>query len=190
MPLPKQGTEYTYEDYLTWPEDERWEIIEGVPYMQAAPSSIHQEISMELSTQIAAYLRGKLCKVYAAPFCVRFTKGIEMSNNQVKNVVEPDISVICDRSKIDKQGCNGAPDMIIEILSPSTARADRFLKFNLYEKNGVTEYWLVDPEQKIISVHILQVNHKYGIQVFDEKAKIPVSIFEDLKIDIGTVFPV
>ncbi|MHB1654711.1 MAG: Uma2 family endonuclease, partial [Desulfitobacteriaceae bacterium] len=111
MPIPESNEKYTYADYLTWPEDERWEIMDGVAYMQAAPTPTHQEILMELSRQIANYLTGKPCKVYPAPFCVRLTKGDEKNNEDIKKVVEPDITVVCDKSKIDEKGCNGAPDM-------------------------------------------------------------------------------
>lgn len=113
MTLPKHEQKYSYTDYLTWNEDERWEIFDGVPYMQAAPSRIHQEISMEISSQIYAYLKDKSCRVFAAPFCVRLD--IQKNDNDIKNVVEPDISIVCDKSKLDDRGCNGSPDMIIEI---------------------------------------------------------------------------
>ncbi|MFZ3102421.1 MAG: Uma2 family endonuclease [Desulfitobacteriaceae bacterium] len=103
MPLPQEEKQYTYADYLTWPEDERREIIDGVPYMQAAPSPAHQLISGELHRQFANYLQGKPRKAYPAPFCVRLTKGDEKQNEDIRIVVEPDITIVCDKSKIDEK---------------------------------------------------------------------------------------
>ncbi|MBZ4644799.1 MAG: hypothetical protein PWR27_1604 [Petroclostridium sp.] len=191
MPLPSKNPEkkYTYEDYLNWPEEERWEIIDGIAYMQAAPSRIHQEILMELSKQIANYLTGKPCKVYPAPFCVRLPKGDEKSDKDIKNVVEPDITIVCDPSKLDEKGCNGAPDMIIEIMSPSSGKKDRVEKFNKYEKAGVREYWVVEPDEKLVSVFVLQENKRYGRpEMYTDEDKVQVSIFPDLIIDLKSAF--
>jgi len=191
LPVPQEEGQYTYADYLAWPEDERVEIIDGVLYMQATPSPEHQEISMNLATQIAVYLKGKSCKVYAAPFSVRLlTKGDERKAEDVKKVVEPDITVVCDKSKIDNQGCKGIPDWIIEIISPSSIKHDRVTKFNQYEKAGVVEYWIVEPEGKILSVFLLQSDGRYGRpEIYTEEDKIIVSIFPDLTIDLSAVFP-
>lgn len=189
MPQPQEGKKYTYADYLTWPEDERWEIIDGIPYMQATPTRVHQEILMELSKQIAVYLTGKSCKVYPAPFCVRLPQDHEKNENEIKNIVEPDISIVCDKSKLDDKGCIGAPDMIIEIVSPSSIKKDKIIKFNKYEKAGVKEYWIVETDQKIISVFQLQNNQRYGRpELYTEEEKISVSIFPDLIIDLSAVF--
>ena len=191
MPLPNKEKQYTYADYLTWPEDERWEIIDGVSYMQAAPSPVHQLISGELHRQFANYLQGKTCKVYPAPFCVRLTNGDEKQMEDIEKVVEPDITIVCDNSKIDEKGCNGTPDLIIEVLSPSSIKYDRVIKFNKYEKAGVKEYWIVEPEAKIISVFVLQNNNRYGRpEIYTEDEKITVSIFSDLIIDLNVVFPI
>ena len=187
MPLPKPEQKYSYADYLTWDENERLELLDGVPYMQAAPSRIHQEISMELSTQFHTYLKGKTCRVFAAPFCVRLD--VEKNDNDVKNVVEPDITIVCDSSKLDERGCKGSPNMIIEILSPASGKNDKLIKFNKYEKAGVKEYWVVEPDQKLISVFILQENGSYGRpEIYSEEDKIKVSIFPDLEIDLRPVF--
>ena len=118
MALPAKNLWYTFADALAWDDSERAEIIDGEVIMMAPPSSIHQEISMELSSQLHTYLKGKKCKVYAAPFAVRLFEGADDTPADVQTVVEPDISVICDRSKLDEHGCKGAPDMVIEILSP------------------------------------------------------------------------
>ena len=140
MALPAEKSRYTFADVLKWDESERVEIIDGeVVMMSPPPSRGHQEISGELFAQIYAYLKGKKCKVYAAPFAVRLFEQEGDSPEDVDTVVEPDISVVCDRDKLDQHGCKGAPDMVVEILSPSTRRHDRMTKFNLYQRAGVRE---------------------------------------------------
>jgi Uma2 family endonuclease len=190
MPLPRQEEKYSYADYLTWREDERWEIIDGVPYMQASPSPTHQLIIGELYRQFANYLQGKPCKVYLSPFCVRLIKGDEKQSEDIKKVFEPDITIVCDRTKIDKEGCKGSPDLIIEVMSPSSIRHDKVTKFNNYEKAGVKEYWIVEPDGRLVSVFLLQTNNRYGRpEIYTEDQKITVSIFPDLSVDLNTVFP-
>lgn len=187
MPLQKPEQKYSYADYLTWDECERWEIIDGIPYMQATPSRRHQEISGELYRQISNYLHDKTCMVYHAPFSVRLD--IENDDTDIKNVVEPDITIICDESKLDERGCKGTPDMIIEIISPSTAKKDRFIKFNKYEKSGVKIYWIVEPDTNLVNVFTLQDNDRYGRpDIYEDTDKIKVSIFPNLEIDLKPVF--
>ena len=188
MPLPKsQEQKYSYVDYLTWGENERWEILDGIAYMQATPSRIHQEISGELFTQFHNYLSGKTCKVYHAPFCVRLDN--EKNDADIKNVVELDITIVCDSSKLDEKGCKGSPDMIIEIMSPSSGKKDRVEKYNKYEKAGVKEYWVVEPDEKLVSVFILQKNGRFGrTEMYTDEDKIKASIFSELEIDFSTVF--
>lgn len=189
MLLPKEEKKYSYADYLNWPEGERYEIIDGVPYMQAAPSPMHQEILNSINVQFYNYLVGKPCKVYPAPFCVRLTNEEENRNEDINKIVEPDITIVCDKSKIDEKGCNGAPDMIVEVMSPSSIKMDRFIKFNKYEKAGVKEYWIVEPEGRIVSVFVLQENLRYGRpDVYSEDDKIKVSIFPDFIVNLKPVF--
>jgi Uma2 family endonuclease len=156
MAIPKIDQKYTYSDYLGWPDDERWELISGVAYaMSPAPNTEHQRILMKLSGELYLHLKGKPCEVFPAPFDVRLPKEKGDFNDDIINtVVQPDISVVCDPSKIDKKGCKGAPDLVVEILSESTAGKDQGEKLELYEKHGVNEYWVVDPWSKIIVVHI------------------------------------
>ena len=155
MALPKEER-YTYADYLEWDENERIELIYGAPVMMAPPSRRHQEISGEIYRQLANFLEGKKCRVYSAPFGVRLFEGAEDSPEDVDTVVEPDIAVVCDHGKLDDQGCKGAPDMVIEILSPSTQRHDRLTKLNLYQQAGVGEYWIVNPEDRTVQVMLLE----------------------------------
>jgi Uma2 family endonuclease len=157
MPLSKEDRIYTNADYLSWPEEERIEIIDGVPYLQAAPSRIHQETLSELHRQIANFLVDRDCKVYPAPFHVVLDLEEDIRNEEDKeDVFEPNITIVCDSSKLDDRGCKGSPDMVIEITSPSTARNDKVKKFNKYEQAGVREYWINEPQEKIVSVFTLQ----------------------------------
>ena len=178
-----QLKQYTYEDYAGWNDDVRYELIDGKAYMMSAPSVTHQSISMELSRQIASFLVGKQCSVFAAPFDVcLFGKGDEDDT-----VVQPDIVVICDREKLDSKRCNGAPDMIIEITSPSTSRHDRITKLNKYMQAGVREYWVVDTDDKGVAVHILE-NGKYVISAYEGTETISVNILDECTIILPDVF--
>ena len=180
---------FTFADCLTWDEDERIEIINGEAFMMATPSRIHQKISMELSRQLANYLEGKKCDVYPAPFGVRLFEQAGDSPEDVDTMVEPDISVVCDRSKLDNHGCKGAPDMIIEILSPSSLRHDRLVKLNLYQRAGVREYWIVDPENRSVMVFLpdgggyLRLHEDYAR---NDVAK--VNVFDGCFIELSKVF--
>ncbi|NLG84767.1 MAG: Uma2 family endonuclease [Firmicutes bacterium] len=180
---------YTYGDYLTWPDDERWELIDGVPYnMSPAPSSSHQKVSGELFKQIAVYLTGKTCEVYAAPFDVRLPKGDE-ADELIETVVQPDLLVVCDPEKLDERGCKGAPDWIVEILSPQTAAKDMKIKRDLYERVGVREYWLVDPGNRTVEVYQSGDGGRYGRpEVYAAGDRVKVGVFPDLVIDLAAVF--
>jgi Uma2 family endonuclease len=149
----KAQEHFTYADYLTWPDDERWELIHGVPYnMNPSPGMRHQEISWRLCQQFGRYLSDKSCKPFAAPFDVRFGQSGNQSDNYVETVVQPDVLVVCDTSKLDDRGCNGAPDLIIEITSPSTGKNDLTIKFDLYQYYAVKEYWIVHPVEQTVMV--------------------------------------
>lgn len=167
MSLAAKQKKFTFADVLALEEDKRVEIINGEIFMMTTPSSRHQEISMELSRQLANFLEGKKCRVYPAPFGVRLFEQAGDAPEHVDTVVEPDISVVCDRDKIDKHGCKGAPDLIMEILSPSSLRHDRLVKLNLYQRAGVREYWIVDPENRSVQVFMLdngmlKIQEDYG----------------------------
>jgi len=189
MPLPAKKERYTFADVLTWDEGERVEIINGEAFMMAPPSSYHQEISMELARQLANFLEGKKCKVYPAPFGVRLFERDGDQPEDVDTMVEPDISVVCDRSKIDKHGCKGAPDLVVEILSPSSLRHDRLVKLDLYQRAGVREYWIVDPEHKTVQVFLpdtsgsLRLYEDYGLK---DIAK--VNVLDGCFIELSKVF--
>ena len=187
MSAAKQKTQkYTYSDYCQWDDGARWELIEGIPYaMSPAPTRRHQKIASNLHGQVFNFLRGKTCEVYHAPFDVRLN-----ADGDDDTVVQPDISVICDRFKLDDQGCIGAPDLIIEILSPSTANKDRIKKFLLYQKAGVKEYWIVDPETESVQVHLLNEKGQYVTFVYENENEttIPVNVLAGLEINLKEVF--
>ena len=189
MMLP-QGRLFTLADILDWDGQERMELIDGTPVMMAPPSRIHQKVSGELFGQIHEYLKGKECEVYAAPFAVRL---FEQDNDLLQDtitMVEPDISVVCDPRKLDDIGCKGAPDLIIEILSPSTRRHDRLTKFNLYQHAGVREYWIVDPADRSVQSFVLE-NSAYIARDFAvNNDKIKVNILNDCVIDLSQIFEI
>jgi len=184
MPLTEKYQRYTYADYCTWDDGERWELIDGIPYsMSPAPSPAHQTLSSRIHYQLFGYLKDKSCKVFAAPFDVR----LNAAGDDDSDVVQPDLVVICDRSKIDSKGCNGAPDLVIEILSPSTVKQDKLLKFNMYQRAGVREYWIVDPDSRMVQAHILE-NGRYYIKSYAETDTIPVYVLDGCEISLPDVF--
>jgi Uma2 family endonuclease len=188
QPLKNERSDYRYSDYLSWPEDERWELIDGIAYMSAVPSRRHQEIQVELLRQISNYLSGKTCRVYGSPFDVRFA-GKDDLDNDIRDVVQPDITVVCDKSKLDDKGCKGSPDFIIEIVSPSTASIDYIKKLALYEKNKVKEYWIVHPTDEIVMIYRLNVHNKYErAEIYSKEDEVRVGIFSDLAIGLDEVF--
>jgi len=180
--LPKYEKRYTYSDYIQWDDDERWELIDGVPYLMSAPNRRHQEISGNLYTQLRNFLKGKPCKVYYAPFDVRLN-----ADTFDNTVVQPDIVVVCDSSKLDKRGCNGAPDFILEILSPSTARYDRIIKLEAYRRAGVREYWIVDPDTKTVQVCIYK-DGLYFVEGYTDADTVLVRVLDGCKIDLSEIF--
>ena len=180
----KQDGLYTYADYASWDDDKRYELIDGIAHVMYAPTVDHQSALTGLFLQFGNFLKGKTCKVFVAPFDVC----LNGKGDDDYTVVQPDLLVICDRTKIDnRKYCNGAPDLVIEILSPSTSRHDRLVKLNKYLIAGVREYWIVDPDDRSVNVHILE-NGKYVINAYDEHETIAVSILDGCEIKLPDVF--
>lgn len=177
---------YTYADYLLWQFSERVELIKGyILKMSPAPNRNHQKISMNLSRDLSYFFKSKQCNLYAAPFDVRLPI---KSGKKDTTVVQPDLCIICDESKLDEQGCNGAPDLIVEILSASNSKHDIDTKFKLYEEAGVKEYWIVEPYDKMVLVYTL-IDEKYiGLKPFSEGEIIDSPLFPDLKLATDEVF--
>ena len=187
-PISDYGKEYTYSDYLQFQFEEMVELIRGKVFkMTPAPKAIHQKISSELHGNIWAYLKDKPCSVYAAPFDVVLPLNNEKKENAT-TVVQPDICIICDQSKINEAGCLGAPDLIIEILSKSTSKKDFTDKYSIYEEVGVKEYWIVMPNERFVEVFHLQNGKFQRIETYTETDKIASIIFPDLQIDLIEVF--
>ena len=183
LDLSKQ---YSYADYLLWEFKERVELIKGFIYkMSPAPNRKHQKISQNVNNDILNFFKKHPCEVYVAPFDVRLP--IKKGKKDY-TVVQPDLCVICDLSKLDDQGCNGAPDLIIEILSPQNKKHDVHTKFNLYEECGVKEYWIVQPENNLVLVYTLQKDKYIGLQPFTEDDTIKSIVFPDMKILVNDVF--
>lgn len=177
MPLPKEQT-HTIKDIYSLPEGTRAELIDGEMYMMAPPSRIHQKLIAQFTHIIANYIdshRGD-CEVYPAPFAV-------FLNSDDKTYVEPDISIICDKSKLDDRGCNGAPDWIIEIVSPSSRKMDYLTKNALYSDAGVREYWIVDPANERTTVY--QYEEDAAPAIFPFNQPVTVGIYSDLSITIA-----
>jgi Uma2 family endonuclease len=186
--------QYTYADYLTWRFEERVELIKGwLHKMSPAPKRIHQKVSSELSYEIKDFIKknGRQCELYEAPFDVRLIKNIGVTNKEINTVVQPDICVVCDLSKLDDAGCLGAPELIVEILSLASAKKDYNEKFNLYEENGVREYWIANPTNHTVEVFSL-VDCKYVcLGIFNESegyTEVESALFPDLKIPLKTIF--
>lgn len=190
MAIPIKNKRYTYKDYINWSDEEKYEIIEGTPYYKApAPMRIHQEVSGELFFQIRSYLQGKECKVYAAPFDVRLCKDKTQDDSDIINVVQPDITVICESEKLDEKGAKGVPDFVIEIVSQSSTFIDYVKKLNLYGDFGVREYWIVNPMKKNVLVYKIMEDDKYGMpEIYNGEDSIKVSIFKDLIINLDSIW--
>ena len=184
--LPKEEQYFTYADYKDWElkEGERFELIYGEAFAMSAPNERHQSILGELTTQFHVFLRGKPCKVYPAPFDVRLFYKEDESDD---TVVQPDIVIICDEEKRGYEGCRGAPDMVVEILSPSNTAIEMERKLKLYRKAGVREYWVVDPENQGLTVY--QFREKIiSIQTYGNTEIVSVGIFDNLDISLEQVF--
>ncbi|ADQ05986.1 protein of unknown function DUF820 [Caldicellulosiruptor hydrothermalis 108] len=181
---------YTYADYLQLPQDAKVELIDGVIYnMSPAPSRIHQEIIFELILVIGNYIKqnNKPCKIYTAPFDVVFVEEGQ-DESKATNVVQPDISIICDKKKLTDRGCIGAPEMIIEVVSQNNPAHDYIRKLNLYTQFGVKEYWIVNPDEQNIFVYVYRPETGYSYpKVYTFNDKVKVSLFEDLIIDFAQI---
>ena len=192
MAIPKFKLEerFTYADYLTWDDDQRWELIDGSAFcMSPGPNRLHQKWLGDLFAQFHAYLEGKPCEVYIAPFDVRLAEHSDVSDEEINTVVQPDIMVVCDRQKLDDRGVKGAPDLVVEIISPSTAKRDITTKYELYQRHGVKEYWIMYPNDRMLLVYRISADGRYAQpEVFGEEDRVPVPLLGDMEIDMGKVF--
>jgi len=185
MEAIQKNKRYTYTDYLTWDDDMRYELIDGVPYMMSAPNLKHQETTGEVYGQLRNFLKEKPCRPFIAPVDVRLN-----AKKGDNDVVQPDVLVVCDHSKLeDGKSVKGAPDFIVEVLSPSTTSYDCFVKLNKYMWAGVREYWIINLDEKIVLTHILTGNN-YITKTYGADCNfIPVSVLEGCVIDLKAIFP-
>ena len=188
--LDVNGT-YTYADYLLWRFKEQVELLRGKLFkMSPAPREIHQRVINEINLELRSFFRNKTCRVYPAPFDVRIpakgTKGT--TDNQIYTIVQPDLCVVCDLEKIDGRGCVGAPDLVVEILSPSNSRKDLKDKYEIYQEAGVPEYWIVDADDKAIYRYVLEGDTYIGLPPVSEGDVFSSRKFPEMKIDTKLIF--
>jgi Uma2 family endonuclease len=178
------ASRYTYSDYLTWPDNQTGELIDGAAYIREppAPSIPHQRIVIEFCRQLATALKGKPYEVYIAPADVRLPKSGE-EDGQIDTVVQPDVFIVCDSERVDARGLRGAPDWVAEVLSPSTASYDRLVKLPVYERAGVREVWLVHPIERTVAIYLLEAERYRQARIFDIKGKTPLTAVPGIVID-------
>ena len=181
---------YSYADYLLWEFKERVELIKGKIFkMSPAPNSYHQDYSLNLTFLLGKYFRNSKCKLYVAPFDVRLINYKKSTTEkEIFSVVQPDLCVICDLNKIDEKGCFGSPDLIVEILSPGNSKKEMDLKFDLYEENGVKEYWIVEPIEKVVFIYVLQNNKFVGIKPASFDTILQSPTFEKVRFPTKKIF--
>ncbi|TAE25554.1 MAG: Uma2 family endonuclease [Cytophagales bacterium] len=186
LDLTKQ---YSYADYLKWTFQERLELIRGWIFPMSAPGRRHQQISWNMTTSFVDYFRDKPCKVYLAPFDVRLPRKPTPDNARIETVLQPDLCVICDLSKLDDKGCVGAPDLIVEILSPGNTKKEMKQKFDVYQESGVREYWLIQPDDRNVFQYVLNDEGIYiGLHPLTDEDELVSRVFPDFRINLEGVF--
>lgn len=174
---------YTYADYLTWPEDTRYELIDGVAYaMVPAPTRSHQLITGELFRQIATALKGSRCQTFVAPFDVRLPRADE-ADAQVDTVVQPDVLVVRDPARVDERGVRGAPDWVAEVLSPTSAGRDQTVKLAAYERAGVPEVWLLHPTDRLLTIYRLEAQRYGRPRILEMNGQVPIGVLPEVIVD-------
>lgn len=180
---------YTYADYLTWQFQERLELIKGKIFrMSPAPNTMHQKVSWKLSMELGNFFSNTPCQAFSAPFDVRLYKKAK-DDKQITTVVQPDICVICDESKLDERGCLGSPDLIVEILSPGNSKKEMRNKYDLYEENGVKEYWVVFPHEQVLQIYVLKEGKYTALRPLVPGDPVTSLLWKDMAFDVGRIFP-
>ena len=186
---PDSSLEYTYADYLKWKFEERVELIRGKIMKMTAPNRKHQDVSRELMHTITSFLKDKTCKAYSAPFDVRLPLTNKSTNEEIITVVQPDLCIICDASKLDDKGCIGAPDLVVEILSPGNSKKEIRLKYEVYEEAGVKEYWIINPVEENIAALLLNKEGKFnGAKLYASQEKLMSVAVPGLEVNTSDIF--
>jgi Uma2 family endonuclease len=185
---PDPSLTYTYADYLKWNYEERLELFRGKVFPLSAPNTKHQIVSGNLFANFHHFLIRHNCKVFSAPFDVRLPVRNKRKDNEITTVVQPDVCVICDETKIDERGCCGSPDLVIEILSPGNTKKELQLKHELYEEAGVIEYWIVYPVEESVAVFVLSDGKFSGAKIYPSGARIQSIAVEGLSINLNDIF--
>lgn len=181
-----KNNHYTFQDYLKWDDEKRYEIFDGEPVLLATPIPKHQGIISYLTAEFHIHLRGKDCKAIPSPFAVRFSENDDY--NHADNVFEPDITIICDKNRLDQYGYMGAPSLIIEVLSPSTAKNDRVKKYNTYQRFGVFEYWIIDPSNETVEIYMLEDGVYQRWNAYGREDTISSRQFESFEVSAENMF--
>lgn len=186
MAGPKPQERYSWQEYLAWQTDERFELVDGIPYaMSPAPSRRHQEIAGALFNQVYNTLTEDPCRVFVAPFDVKLTDDL---CDEAPTVVQPDLTVVCEESQLTEQGTSGPPNLVVEIVSPDSGVTDRRRKFDLYERYGVGEYWIVDQEEELVEVYVLADRHYRRDAVLASDEVIASTMVPAITVDLSLVF--
>jgi Uma2 family endonuclease len=186
---PDPSLTYTFADYLRWKFEERLELIRGKIFPMAGAGLKHQMISGKLSAWLFNFLEGNTCRALTAPFDVRLPVKNRKRDDEITTVVQPDIIVVCDESKLDERGCLGAPDLVVEILSPGNSKKEVRLKFELYEEAGVREYWIINPAEENLVVHALNASGKFeGLKMYAAGDMVKSIAVPGFELDVGRFF--
>ena len=186
---PSHDYTYTYADYLKWQFEERLELFKGKIFKMSVPNTKHQVVAGNVYIRLRNQLDDQKCQVFIAPFDVRLPVRNRKKDNEITTVVQPDLCIVCDETKIDERGCCGAPDLVIEILSPGNSQKEVRLKFQLYEEAGVKEYWIVNPVEENLVVHVLGEDQKFnGCKMYAGGDRIQSICISGLSIDVNDIF--
>jgi len=186
---PDASLNYTYADYMQWKFKERLELIKGKIMKMGAPATLHQKVAGNLYFQLYGYLRGNPCFVFIVPFDVRLPVKNRKKDNQITTVVQPDLGVICDATKIDARGCCGAPDLVVEVLSPGNSRHEVRTKYEVYEEAGVKEYWLIHPTEETVAVFLLNEEKRYdGARMYADDDVLNSYAVTGFSINVSEIF--
>jgi Uma2 family endonuclease len=186
---PDPSLTYSYSDYMQWKFRERLELFRGRIFKMAAPNTLHQMVSMKITNELYNYLKGKSCQVFSAPFDIRLPIKNKKKDNEITTVVQPDVCIVCDSSKVDERGVCGAPDLVIEVLSPGNSKKEVRDKYELYEEAGVKEYWIVSPTEQNLVVFLLTQEGKFGNgKMYTNGDKLETAVVPGFSIDVTEIF--